>query len=195
VKPETVLEKTGKSIEEWIAAIRDAGLADASHKEIADWLHDTCGISYWWAQSVTVMYEKETGRRVLGQTTDTGFQVGASKTYSVSGGDLWEIAISPGVSGLIMGDSVLMEEKSAGRSVEGIEYEVTTFEPGSHYRARWKLPGWHEHSILQMRVTPKGVSKSVITFHHEKLPGAEEREAMKNRWKSVLAEIAEILNG
>ncbi len=37
-------------------------------------------LSGWWQQMIVVEYEKETGRRVTGETADAGFQVGIQKT-------------------------------------------------------------------------------------------------------------------
>jgi hypothetical protein len=54
---------------------------------------------------------------------------------------------------------------------------------------RWKQPGWTEYSILQVRITPKGDSKSTLSFHQEKLPDKEARETLIPHWKRVLSEI------
>ena len=62
----TIRKSTGKSLDEWEAVIHEAGIADASHKEIADFLHEANGVSYWWAQAITVEYEKRIGRRITG---------------------------------------------------------------------------------------------------------------------------------
>ena len=82
---------TGRTKSEWFDVIRGAGKDAASHKEIADFLHELHGVPHWWAQEITVEYEKHTGRRVLGQTRDGLFQIGVSKTIDASAARLWDL--------------------------------------------------------------------------------------------------------
>jgi hypothetical protein len=41
--------------------------------------------SSWWRQSITVGYEQARGKRVVGETTDTGLQVGVQKSVDATG--------------------------------------------------------------------------------------------------------------
>ena len=81
---QTLKKATGSAKAQWYEIIRGAGKAEASHKEIADFLHQAHEVSRWWAQEITVEYEKHIGRRVLGQTQDGAFQIGVSKTIGAS---------------------------------------------------------------------------------------------------------------
>jgi hypothetical protein len=69
---------------EWFKVIQQAGMAHASHKQIADFLCENPIISSWWAQEITVEYEKHIGRRQLGQIQDGLYQIGVSKTIDAS---------------------------------------------------------------------------------------------------------------
>jgi hypothetical protein len=71
-------------------------------------------------------------------------------------------------------------------------------EPGSHFRLAWKPDNWRHNSTLQVRVTgsrSKHAGKSVISFHHEKLPRPTDRDAMKKHWEEKLSDLAEIIKG
>ena len=93
----TLAKATGCSKSEWFEIIRAAGKANASHKEIADFLHEAHDVSAWWAQEITVEYEKYIGRRILGQTQDGLFQLGVSKTITAAADTVLESpAIRPG---------------------------------------------------------------------------------------------------
>lgn len=59
----TIKNATGKSLDEWFNLIKKYKLTDCSHKDIAEFLSLQPGVSYWWAQEITVHYEKEIGRR------------------------------------------------------------------------------------------------------------------------------------
>jgi uncharacterized protein YndB with AHSA1/START domain len=56
-----------------------------SHKEIVGWLATRGGVtSGWWQQMVASTYEQVRGRRAVGETRDAGFEVGVSRTLTLS---------------------------------------------------------------------------------------------------------------
>ena len=189
----TVLKSTRKRIDEWVSVIRTAGFIDATHKEIADFLHDTHELTYWWAQEVTVECEKRIGRRILGQTADGKFQIGVSKTIDAAPERIWSFFESSEGVKLLFGDSgdVRLSPELEGKSSDGIDYRVTTFKSGSHFRAQWRLSAWPEPSILQLRVTGKNDGKSTVSFHQEKLPDAKSRDVLKKKWRTAAQKIAD----
>ena len=71
------------------------GARDWSHKEIVAWLAANAELSGWWRQSVAVGYEKATGKRVLGETADAGFQVGVRTTVAAPLEAAWDALVSP----------------------------------------------------------------------------------------------------
>ena len=52
------------------------------HRDIARWLNREQGVDGWWAQEITVAYERAIGRRQTGQRPD-GYAISASKTVAV----------------------------------------------------------------------------------------------------------------
>ncbi len=59
----------------------------------------------------------------------------------------------------------------------------------SRLRMGFHPPGWDEPSTLQVRVNPGKSGKTALSFHHERLPDAHAREAMRQRWKDTLAQL------
>ena len=172
-----MLKATGKTPEQWFAIIEKSGKSERPHSEIACYLYEEQNISYWWAQQITVDYEKFIGRRMTGQTEDGRFQIGVNKTVSASKDALWDYLCSED------GLSLLCNE--------GAEAEITTSKSNSHFRMRWRMPAWSSHSILQVRVTDKGKGKTTLSFHQEKLPDAKARESMRERWRTTSERIAQ----
>ena len=192
-----VKRATGKSRKDWFSYIEGAGLGEKSHKEIARHLATEAGLDGWWAQEITVLYERKIGRRVKGQTADGLFQIGVSRTLNNSLPAVWELIVTPGGLGLFIGTEPAAAEpdRTAGTSSGGLEYEMTTFVPKSHFRMRWRPPEWDAPSILQVRLTGKGPDKTAVTVHHEKLPSAKAREEMRDRWRGVLKSLGEMIDG
>ena len=61
---EAVKAATGKDWSQWHAFLDASGAAEKSHKQIALDLH-AAGVPGWWAQMVTVGYERMIGRRAV----------------------------------------------------------------------------------------------------------------------------------
>jgi hypothetical protein len=75
--------RTGRGWEDWLQILDAWGSTERTHTEIARWLVDEHGVDGWWAQSLTVGYERARGMRAKHQTT-SGFTVGVTRTVAVS---------------------------------------------------------------------------------------------------------------
>lgn len=80
----TRIEKaTGISWKGWLSFFSKINAIELNHTEIARLVEKQLGSNTksaaWWAQTVTVEYEKHIGRRITGQTKDGTFQTSISK--------------------------------------------------------------------------------------------------------------------
>ncbi len=79
-----ILKGTGRSWNAWCDLI-DAWTGHAQgHTAIAQWLVQQQGMDAWWAQSVTVGWERITGVRLPHQMADGTFTAGKSRTVSAN---------------------------------------------------------------------------------------------------------------
>jgi len=76
--------KTGCTWERWTKALDYAGAHEWPHREIAEYVHKKFKVGDWWAQTVTVGYERIKGLRAIGQRRDGSFEAAKSKTFGVS---------------------------------------------------------------------------------------------------------------
>jgi hypothetical protein len=83
VSDAAVQRATGKSWDEWFALLDAWQGMRHSHPEIARHLHEMHAVDGWWAQNVTVGYERARGMRALHERPDGFFSVNASKTFPV----------------------------------------------------------------------------------------------------------------
>ncbi len=205
---ETIFKATGRSGGDWFDLIRQQGMAEASHKDIADWLHTYPEVSYWWAQTITVEYEKHVGRRVVGQTQSGLYQIGVTRTIDAAPEILWAWLTSPeglaALAGVEEADSIENREGGPGpptlasldgMAASGIALKTTTYREGSHVRMQWQAPGWENPSILQVRVNPKPDGRAALAFHQEKIPDGRERDVLRDRWRGVAEKVAAMLEG
>jgi uncharacterized protein YndB with AHSA1/START domain len=170
---EAIRRRTGHGWEEWFELLDEWGAAERAHPEIARWLSEERGVDGWDAQSVTVGYERASGRRTVGEHAD-GFAVTASKTVAVPVDRLYE---------------AFVDESLRRRWLPGDELvERTASKPRS---ARFD---WGDGSTrVLVGFTPKGDARSTVALSHERLPDAAEAERMKAFWRARVAELKEVL--
>ncbi|MCO5229370.1 MAG: hypothetical protein M9934_13960 [Thermomicrobiales bacterium] len=79
---EAITNATGKGWDAWKAILDEWNAPAKSHTEIARYLSDEHGVPDWWAQGVTVGYERMIGRREAGQRNDGSYSASTSKTIA-----------------------------------------------------------------------------------------------------------------
>lgn len=81
---EPIERATNRTWDEWLAFMDGIDARNLDHHQIATQvlmeLDGAIDNPAWWAQSVTVAYEQEIGRRIPGQRPDGTFQTSASKS-------------------------------------------------------------------------------------------------------------------
>lgn len=160
---EAVTRATGKGWPEW-ARVLDA--ADASlwdHTTIARWLNENFDeVSPWWAQGVTVAYERFRGLREIGQRREGGFDVNRSRTLDVPVRIAWQAVHSD-------------EERDVW--LPDLPLEITTANPDRSIRARLD-----DGTRLDVYFTAKGDDRCSIQMQHRKLADREQADAMRAFW-------------
>ena len=145
---------TGRPYREWFAELDAWGATEAPHKEIAAWLRTERGVAGWWAQNITVEYERARGLRAVGQGRDGLFSVGATKTIAVPVEELYAAVTDP---------------RRREEWLPGVHLNERTATP---YRtARYD---WGEGSTRVVAgFDAKGEGKCQLSIQHEKLPDGE----------------------
>lgn len=172
---EAVRRETGRGWNEWVAAI-DAGPGrNAGHTAIAAWVRDDQGIDAWWAQGVTVGYERITGIRLPGQMPDGTFTVSRSRTMDI---DIAQFR------------AALWDDQARSDLLPG--FAVTPRSRAGTKAPRFALAGGQDGQdlgVVQFAIeTLRGRVKIVVT--HEKLPTPTEAEAWKEFWADWLVALS-----
>ncbi len=163
---EAVRKKTGRTWAEWVAALDGAGAGRLSHRDIARHLAAEHGVGDWWAQMVTVGYERIRGLRDVGQRRGGGYDAGKSRTFPVDVSTLYRMFADAGL------------RKSWLR--EGVS-RVRTAIVDKSIRV-----DWHDGTRVNAYFTAKGPDKSAISVTHEKLASKADAEAAKKAWQARL---------
>jgi hypothetical protein len=172
---EALARRTGKGWDEWLALLDAWGAAGRKHPEIASYLRDDLGVDGWWAQGITVGYERARGMRAFGQLTD-GFSASASKTVAVPVERLYEAFVDPELRRRWLPDAELAISSATVKAVH----------------AAWPHEG-APNARVDAGLTAKGPSKSSVAVQVRRLPDAAAAERTKAYWRERLAALAALL--
>ena len=193
VTDSAVKETTGRDWKAWMRALDVAGAAELNHQQLVALVAREVE-SRWWQQSIAVAYEQARGKRVVGETATTGFQVGVVRTLPMPASELWDLISKQAERWLGPGATLELEpgkgyEVPKRRGAPGVRGELRVVKPGQRLRMTWQPDGWKKPATLQLTLVPKARG-AALHVHMDKLPDAKSREAMREHWSKVLAKMA-----
>src|SRR5688572_28123798 len=186
----SVLKKTGHDLAHWCAVLDKFGAVEKGHTASARHLYETHGVDGWYAQGITVSYERERGVRGVNQRCDGAWEVSVSKTVTATTAQLvkaftdarkrndWISEADPKLA-KAMADGVA-DKKSKGFVVrpDGL----------ARFRYRW------DGTIVQLYAYPKPGGKMALTVQHTKLADGDAVERYRGQWKTAFNLLAGYLN-
>jgi hypothetical protein len=170
---EKVEDATGKRWDAWFSILDRWGAREAKHGETVGFLMDEHHVSGWWAQTITVGYERARGMRLKHQQAD-GFTVYASKTIAVPVEALFDAFVKP---------------RSRRRWLTDGTMSLRTSQPSRTARFSWG----DGSTRVSVSFTDKGPSKSSVAVAHERLPDPDEAETAKLSWRERLSDLKSFL--
>ena len=170
---DAVKNKTGKTWKQWVRALDTVDAASMKHKDIAKYLHGELGVPAWWAQMVTVGYERIRGLRDVGQRCDGGYSANKSKTFAVPVTKLYRS---------------FSTTRTRNRWLSDVEWNVRTSTADKSIRLTWE-----DSRPVNLYFTAKGKAKSQVAVQHGKLERKADIERVKAFWGQRLGVLAEML--
>lgn len=186
----STLKKTGHGLEHWFAVLDAFDAATQGHTAAAAHLHGAHGIPGWYAQGITVAYERARGLRELNQSCAGTFQVSVSKTVPVSVAVVIDALQSAErrATWLAGADPGLIQAFDAAFSGDKPR-EVKT--KGNDYA--WVRFPWAPHKV-EIRITGKPTGASVVADNTD-LADAEQVEQKRAQWRVALEGLRRHLGG
>lgn len=171
---ETALRKnTGKGWKEWLRILDAWGAKERKHGDVVRFLMEERGVSGWWAQTVTIGFERARGLRARYQRA-TGFTVSVSKTFPVPLGRMFK---------------AFAEGPQRNKWLEKGALRVRTSRKNKDIRFD------HEDGATRLIAyfESKGPAKTTVVVEHERLPDADAVEEMRAIWKDRLRDLARVI--
>ncbi|MDW7739029.1 MAG: hypothetical protein SCJ97_03080 [Bacillota bacterium] len=173
ISNEAVIEATGRSWDDWLARLKEIKAENLTHKDIVKILETEYKVDSWWAQTITVEFERITGRRKVGQTGAGYFQVSASRTLTGSMDQVFGQWLSF-IDGIKKFNNLSMIGNPRISETEKWRYWRVNLSDGSQ---------------LAVSVNNKAKGKSLLTVTHSKLPDEESSETWKKYWKDFIQKV------
>ncbi|MFL5490703.1 MAG: hypothetical protein ACJ8AV_04760 [Gemmatimonadales bacterium] len=168
-----IKERTGCTWERWVKALDRAKAETWPHREIAKYVMEKYKIPGWWAQTVTVGYERIKGLRTVGQRRDGAFEANKSKTFPVPLDRLYQ---------------AFADSRTRARWLPGVELNIRTATRNKSMRITWP-----DGTSLDVGFMNKGANKSQVALQHGKLPDRDAAGRLKEYWAGRLQSLNQIL--
>jgi len=171
-----VVEKTGKTLEEWFKLLDKKGAKKLAHAEIFDLVAGIDGLKplgQWNHNLLATTYEWDRGLKERGQKAD-GIEISLSKTVAVPVAVLYQALIDDKLRNRWLPETNLVFRKTA----ENKSARVT----------------WSDgETSLSIDFYLKGADKSQIVVQHLKIPDSERAAEMKEFWGTKLNGLKKLL--
>lgn len=162
-----VKKATGRTWSEWVAALDRAAAQEMSHRDIARHISATYPkVNGWWAQSITVGYERIRGLRDVGQRRDGSYDANKSRTFPASVSTLYR-----------MFRDVRHRRKWLPEGVAKVRTAIVD---------KSMRVDWRDGTQVNFYFVSRGPAKSTVAVQHAKLASRADIEKAKSFWDAQL---------
>jgi uncharacterized protein YndB with AHSA1/START domain len=181
------LKKTGHGLDHWFAVLDRFGAVEKGHTASARHLYEEHGVDGWYAQGITVSYERERGVRAVNQRCDGAFEVSASKTLNATTKQVVKAFTDARGRASWVAEADAKLAGALGKGVSDKKSKGFVIRPDGLARFRYK---WDDTTV-QLYIVPKPGNKVAITVQHTKLPSGDSVELYRGQWKTALGLLAD----
>jgi hypothetical protein len=181
-------EKTGHGLDHWFDVLDRFGGVEKGHTASARHLYESHKVDGWYAQGITVAYERARGVRALNQRCDGEYEVSVSKVVNAGTSDVIRALTEPALrrrwtKGV---DAELARALSSALDSPASKGIVTR--PDGQGRFRYKWGG----TTVQLYLLPKGGGKVSLVATNSKLAQTAMVEERRALWRTALNALAQL---
>lgn len=162
---QTTKDNTGKTWDEWLDVLDKDNAVSMTHNNRVSNIHRKYNVDNWWAQNISVRYERARGLKQKFEKFDGTFETSKSKTFNIELTKLFQL-IQTLIKNLSFGD-IEITTLNKNKNIRGKMNNTTTF-------------SFYFHS--------KG-NKTQLMIQHFKLNNSEHCEQIREFWNKKLKEI------
>jgi hypothetical protein len=183
------VEKTGHSLDYWFDVLDRFGAVEKGHTAAALHLYDEHKVDGWYAQGITVSYERARGVRQANQRCDGAFEVSVSKTMAGDGRTLVKALADPSIRKHLSKTHPSLFN-TLWRALDAPKSKGVVIRPDGLGRFRY---AWGDTTV-QLYLSPRPGGKVSVVATNMKLAGADAVEERRTIWRAALSELARSVN-
>jgi hypothetical protein len=188
VSDATALDKTGHGLAHWFDILDRFGAVEKGHTAAARHLHDAHQVDGWYAQGITVAYERARGVRTLNQRGDGAYEVSISKVVAGDAADVIKAFAKSGRRRWTKGvDAKLLRAFATALDGPGSKGFVIRADGQGRFRYKW------DGTTVQFNLLPKAGGKISVVVTNTQLPRAGMVDERRTQWRAALNALAERL--
>ena len=163
---ELIRDNTGRGWNEWCDLIEAWPGHTAGHGAIAGWLQQEHDVDGWWAQAITVGWERISGRRLPHQMADGTFTANTSATVRIDAAALRQM---------------LLDDDRRAALFPGNDAELRSRPTSKNIRVRLN------QGVAEIAISPRDGGRATVTVAHAKLASPDQVPFWKAYWADWLA--------
>ena len=181
------IKKTGHDLAHWFRVLDRFGAVDRGHTASAKHLYEAHDVDGWYAQGITVAYERERGVRGMNQRCDGAFEVSASKVMNATTKQVVKAFSDARTRAKWINEAEATLADALAKGVADKKSKGFVVRPDGQARFRYK---WND-TIVQLYMIPKSKEKISVVVQHTKLPSGDAVELYRGQWKAALGLLAD----
>lgn len=194
ISDKRVLEKTGRSWEEWFALLDEGNVISLSHADAVKWLEEQNLISHaWWQQTIIGEYEIARSKREVGENEKKEFQASTQKIFDMDVKRTWDFLVNHPARTRWLGtvNELPLVKGATFTTEEGLHCEVRGVKEENYIRLRLIENDDPHPTTLTVSLIPSG-DRTSIRFMHQKLRSQRERMDKTGHWASMLRRLFDL---
>jgi uncharacterized protein YndB with AHSA1/START domain len=186
-RDEIVVARTGRTRAEWFSVLDAFDCRAHGHKASAAHLMQSHGAAPWWAQAITVEYERARGIRSYGERAD-GFACTVQRALAVPADRAWSAFEDP--AEVSAWTSARHDHRfragSRWRDAMGGRGAFQRVVPLRYVRFSWNHPRTAPRSLVEVEFVARAEDRVTVKLTHRRIRSEEEREALRSHWSWAL---------
>lgn len=188
ISDRAVREATGRGRRDWFTMLDEWGAVGMEHEEIARRLGEDTDLSGWWAQMITVQYERERGLRKVGQRRGGAFEVSVQRTLGADPATTFDALTQTRhlAHWYAPGSEISLEEGGHWRGDAEGTATIRALDPPRRLLFDWNVPTLSPGTAVELRLEEAGDERTMLRVTHSKLPSQVVREKARIHWRAKL---------
>jgi hypothetical protein len=179
-------ERTGHGLDHWFEVLDRFGGTAKGHTACARHLYADHNVDGWYAQGITVAFERARGARAVNQRCDGEYEVAVSKVLTTTTTDLIAGLTNKTTRGKWARDVDPALTKALGRALDHPTSKGFVVRPDGQGRFRYK---WGSTTV-QLYTLPKPRGKVSLVATNSKLGDGGMVEERRAQWRAALNALA-----